>query len=216
MNSWTKALQEYNKGKISSIPKKGTLEYEKVKKIQQKYNVKGAGLKDTFGSVIDKVYSGLDSLLPQAKNSIPLFPGERHGKKIKDGEIISYNWLGPNTKVSQRLARGDKGIDKLDELARQHDLSYTLVFKKKLQKGIKVSKAEVQRVDKVFVDGVNQNKSENPILARIIPPIFQAKKIAQDMGVLHHTAFFYLKTGDGMKSTQKSKKIKVINNKNVY
>ena len=111
--------------------KKGTLEYEKIKKIQQKYNVKGGSLKDSFGSVIDTVNKGLDAVLPQAKDSIPLFPGEKHAKKIKNGEIINYTYLGPQTRVLERLARGDKPIDTLDELARAHDVSYTKVLKKK-------------------------------------------------------------------------------------
>jgi len=196
-SSWIQSLKEFNKGKIWSIPKKGTLEYEKVKKIQQKYNFKGDGLKDGFGTVIDTVNKGLDAVFPQAKESIPLFPGERHAKKLKDGEIINYGYLGPNTRVLERLARGDKPIDKLDELARSHDISYTKVFKKKLEKGIKVSKKEVQNADKTFVDGVNRNKSENPMLAKVIGPIFKAKKIAEDIGVLSHTAFFDSTTGNG-------------------
>ena len=175
-NSWTMALKEFNKNKIWSIPQKNTLEYAKVKKLQQKYNVKGDGLKKSFGSVIDKINSGLDAILPQAKDSIPLFPGEKHAKKIQNGEIISYNYAGPGTMFKERIARGDKGIDKIDEAAKIHDASYSLVFKKKLEKGIKVSKEEVQRADKLFVDGVNRNKSENPMLAKIIPSIFKGRK----------------------------------------
>ena len=198
VNNWTLALKDFNKGKIWSIPPKGSLEYEKVKKLQLKYNVKGGeGLKDGFGSVIDTVNKGLDSMLPQSKDSISLFPCEKHAKKIKNGEIINYTYLGPGTKVLERLARGDKPIDKLDEYARDHDKTYTLLFKKKLEKGIKVTKAEVQNADKTFVDGVNRNKSENPMLAKVIPPLFKAKKIAEDIGVLSHTAFFDLKTGNG-------------------
>jgi len=198
VNSWTKALHDFNKGKIWSIPPKGSLEYEKVKKLQLKYNVKGGeGLKDGFGSVIDTVNKGLDSMLPQSKDSISLFPGEKHAKKIKNGEIINYTYLGPGTKVLERLARGDKPIDKLDEYARDHDKTYTLLFKKKLEKGIKVTKAEVQNADKVFINGVNRNKSENPMLAKVIGPIFKAKKIAEDIGVLSHTAFFDSTTGNG-------------------
>ena len=36
MNLWRQALQEYNSGKKYSIPKKGTPEYDEVKKIQDK------------------------------------------------------------------------------------------------------------------------------------------------------------------------------------
>ena len=61
----------------------------------------------------------------------------------------------------------------------------------------------MQNVDKVFVDGINRNKSENPILAKIIPPIFKAKKIAEDIGALSHTSFFDSTTGNGLKSMKK-------------
>ena len=61
----------------------------------------------------------------------------------------------------------------------------------------------MQRADKVFVDSVNRNKSDNPMLGKIIPPIFKAKKIAEDIGALSHTAFFDVKTGDGVKKLNK-------------
>lgn len=35
-----------------------------------------------------------------------------------------YNYLGPGTDLDNRLARGDKPINKLDEAAREHDLFY--------------------------------------------------------------------------------------------
>ena len=43
MNLWRQALQEYNSGKKYSIPKKGTPEYDEVKKIQDKLS-KGGGM----------------------------------------------------------------------------------------------------------------------------------------------------------------------------
>jgi len=35
-----------------------------------------------------------------------------------------YNYLGPGTKLQKRLARGDKGLNKLDEAAKRHDIFY--------------------------------------------------------------------------------------------
>ncbi len=35
-----------------------------------------------------------------------------------------YRFLGPGTHLKKRLARGEKGINSLDEAARQHDLAY--------------------------------------------------------------------------------------------
>ncbi|HLR72489.1 MAG TPA: hypothetical protein VK085_13795 [Pseudogracilibacillus sp.] len=38
--------------------------------------------------------------------------------------IPGYNYCGPGTKLEKRLARGDKGINKLDEACKEHDISY--------------------------------------------------------------------------------------------
>lgn len=33
--------------------------------------------------------------------------------------------MGPSTKLKNRLARGDPGINRLDRIAKQHDIDYT-------------------------------------------------------------------------------------------
>lgn len=35
-----------------------------------------------------------------------------------------YNYCGPGTKLEERLTRGDRGINPLDEFCREHDISY--------------------------------------------------------------------------------------------
>lgn len=35
-----------------------------------------------------------------------------------------HNFCGPGTKLEKRLARGDRGINKLDESCREHDIAY--------------------------------------------------------------------------------------------
>ncbi|CAH0560605.1 unnamed protein product [Brassicogethes aeneus] len=39
--------------------------------------------------------------------------------------ISSYNYCGPGTKLSKRLARNDKGINPLDEACKIHDIAYS-------------------------------------------------------------------------------------------
>lgn len=39
--------------------------------------------------------------------------------------IKGYNWCGPGTDVKTRLARGDCGINKLDEACKTHDIAYS-------------------------------------------------------------------------------------------
>ena len=38
--------------------------------------------------------------------------------------IPSYNFCGPGTKLEKRLARGDKGVNELDEACKKHDMAY--------------------------------------------------------------------------------------------
>lgn len=39
--------------------------------------------------------------------------------------IPGYNYCGPGTKLQKRLARGDKGINLLDEACKEHDIAYS-------------------------------------------------------------------------------------------
>lgn len=39
--------------------------------------------------------------------------------------LPGYNYCGPGTKLAKRLARGDKGINQLDEACREHDIAYS-------------------------------------------------------------------------------------------
>lgn len=49
--------------------------------------------------------------------AIDLLPVELH--------IPGYNFCGPGTKLKKRLARGDKGINPLDEACKLHDIAYS-------------------------------------------------------------------------------------------
>jgi hypothetical protein len=48
--------------------------------------------------------------------AIDILPGELH--------LPGYNFCGPGTKLKTRLARGDKGINPLDESCKRHDIAY--------------------------------------------------------------------------------------------
>src|SRR5436190_1506362 len=48
--------------------------------------------------------------------AIDLLPFEAH--------IPGYNYCGPGTRLAQRLAKGDKGINPLDEACKIHDSAY--------------------------------------------------------------------------------------------
>ena len=46
--------------------------------------------------------------------------------------VPGYQYLGPGTKLKKRLARGDPGKNRLDRIAKQHDIDYSCI-KKNLQ-----------------------------------------------------------------------------------
>lgn len=228
--SWREALTEYSKiNNQYIIPRKGTTHYDEVKKIQERLKTapattapappktpkttkpkKGKGVKETFIKVVQKVNDTIDNNIPPIPEDIPLAPGEMHAKKIvrRNGKIQrqNYNYAGPGTQVERRLAQNIQPIDGIDAAAKQHDIDYTLDFQKRMKRGEKVSKQEVQMADRKFVESVKQNKADNPLFATVIPPVFKAKEIAENIGALSHTAFFDPKTtGSGVVSDIKLK-----------
>lgn len=231
--SWRDALKEYaNTNGQYVIPKKGTKQYDEVKSIQERLKTspattapapatpktpkttkttkKGKGIKEGFIKVVQKVNDTIDNNIPHVPEDIPLAQGEYHAKKIvrRNGKIQrqNYNYLGPGTQVERRLAQNIQPIDNLDAAAREHDVAYTLDFQKRMKRGEKVSKQEVQMADKKFLESVKQNKADNPVLAAVIPPIFKAKEVAENIGALSHTAFFNPETtGSGVVSDIKLK-----------
>lgn len=55
-----------------------------------------------------------DGLINKVINNLPV---ELH--------IPGYNYCGPGTKLRKRIARGDKGINSLDEACKDHDIAYS-------------------------------------------------------------------------------------------
>lgn len=65
-----------------------------------------------------KLALGGGGIISSALNkAIDLLPVELH--------IPGYNFCGPGTKLKKRLARGDKGINPLDEACKIHDIAYS-------------------------------------------------------------------------------------------
>jgi Phospholipase A2-like domain len=56
--------------------------------------------------------------------------------------IPGYNFCGPNTKLKERLALGQRGINPLDEACRQHDILYSKTN----------NKEEIAEADKILAD----------------------------------------------------------------
>jgi len=66
-----------------------------------------------FKSVAPTVVSLVPTLINRAVDALPV---ELH--------LPGYRFCGPGTKLSARLARGEHGINELDEACREHDIAY--------------------------------------------------------------------------------------------
>lgn len=90
-----------------------------MRKIQRKpFSHHPARLKRGGGvvsSALSLVTKPVASLINTAIDALPI---ELH---LPGG----YNFCGAGTKLKQRLARGDQGINKLDEACKEHDIAYS-------------------------------------------------------------------------------------------
>ena len=74
--------------------------------------------------------------------------------------------MGPGTKLKKRLARGDPGINRMDRLAKQHDIDYSKA--KNLQDKWKADTKMIQAIDNL--------PRRKTMTERIVKKIMQAKK----------------------------------------
>lgn len=75
---------------------------------------RGSGVvRNIFKSVVPSLISSVPSLVNRAVDVLPL---ELH--------LPGYRFCGPGTKLEERLARGERGINLLDEACREHDIAY--------------------------------------------------------------------------------------------
>ena len=69
----------------------------------------GKLLKNTVPAIV----SSVPTLINRAVDALPV---ELH--------LPGYRFCGPGTKLKERLARGERGINELDEACREHDIAY--------------------------------------------------------------------------------------------
>lgn len=74
-----------------------------------------SGVTSAVGNVVGLVGDVAGTVVNKA---VDLLPVELH---LPGG----YRYCGPGTKLKKRLARGDRGINKLDEACKEHDISYS-------------------------------------------------------------------------------------------
>ena len=104
----------------------------------------------------------------------PLFNGERH---LITPDLRAYRWAGPNTNVSERLRRGGKWaepINELDALAKVHDMDFM---------DSNMTPEQEWSSDKRLVDGALRLTKKIPE-AKLLATAISGKMIANKTGAL--------------------------------
>lgn len=93
--------------------------------------------------------------------------------------IPGYNYCGPGTKLQKRLDRGDRGINKLDEYCKEHDIAYSK----------STNLCDRRKADKVLMNMAEQRAlaSDSGI----------GEKLAAKL--VHKVMLAKMKTGNGLK-----------------
>jgi len=88
------------------------------------------------------------------------------GKTGIEYHVPGYQYLGPGTKLKKRLARGDPGKNRLDRIAKQHDIDCSRA--KNVQ--------DKWVADTKMIQAINKLPGKKTLTERMIRKIMQAKK----------------------------------------
>ena len=76
-----------------------------------------------------------------------------------------YQYMGPGTHLEKRLKRGDPGKNRLDRIAKEHDLAY------RDAKGLK----DKHKADRVMINRINKLPGRKTATEHIVKNIIKAK-----------------------------------------
>ena len=80
--------------------------------------------------------------------------------------IPGYQYAGPGTKLKKRLKRGDPGINRLDRIAKQHDIDYDKA--RSLQ--------DKWKADTKMIKAIERLPGKKTLTEKVVKKIMQAKK----------------------------------------
>jgi hypothetical protein len=109
--------------------------------------------------------------LARAKNPLSrsLYPGEKHGVVLSGPyKGTTYNFLGPGTRIRERINRGDQPINDVDAAAKAHDLAYLRAK----------TAADVVNADKAVIRAFEQ-ATDDPVMARAAIRMMKIKMAGQ-------------------------------------
>ncbi len=86
-------------------------------------------------------------------------------KTGKEFHWPGYQFMGPGTHLEKRLKRGDPGINRLDRIAKQHDIDYSRARNLR----------EKHQADRKMIQSINRLKGKKSLTEKTVKKIMQAK-----------------------------------------
>ena len=80
--------------------------------------------------------------------------------------LARLSYMSPGTHLEKRFKRGDKGINRLDRIAKQHDIDYS--HAKNLQ--------DKWKADAQMIKAIGRLPAKKTMTERVVKKIMQAKK----------------------------------------
>lgn len=140
----------------------------------------GNFITDIFsGKTATKIKNAIPSLNPGAR---PGFPGEMHQILMLPNGPGVANFSGPGTQVIKRLKRGDKPRSRVDQIAKRHDLEYSLITNNK----------EARQADKTMLKALKKARKlglDNKTNINVAQAGIEAKVLGEKVGVLSRDLF---------------------------
>jgi len=139
VSAWIEHVKDFRE-KNPSVSYKEALKQAKASYSKVLKNSKPSRPKSSDSSKPERIGSGIAENVYLAslkkmgvtKGLDKRFKGELHAPLLlEDGTLAVGNYIGPQTEIKKRVARGDKGITGVDELSRRHDALYSLAKSKK-------------------------------------------------------------------------------------
>lgn len=119
------------------------------------------------------------------------FSGEHHMIMLDPGPCFGKkgNFIGPGTQIEKRIARGDRGINDLDDSARIHDTAYFNAGKQyEKDKDKDNFVANIKKADTIFRRDA-RNSKDAPITGKLASVAIGAKEIAETAGIIDTKRF---------------------------
>jgi hypothetical protein len=139
---------------------------------------RGKGVGDILSSIVNTYFTEQE------------FPGEHHGKlRTPDGRTVRANFMGPGTNIEARLARGDQGVNDVDNAAREHDIAYLNAGRSLKRSGDRNAfKQAIWSADDKFIAKA-RNSTDDPKMGNIAATMIGLKEKGEKIGILPTRVF---------------------------